>query len=70
MAPANNAKEGFHQFRPANDAEPHGSFEVFYAPFEAKWYWWACWPRYLPDGEAEGPYDTSVEAYNAAQDQA
>lgn len=68
-----NSFEGYHTFRGLG-----GSFEVFYdngldadldegdglAP---GWYWWACFPGCLPDGEASGPFDTSGEAYDDAQ---
>jgi hypothetical protein len=56
--------------------QPHGSFEVFYAdaqhgrqlpagesPTLLGWYWQACFPGCLPDGEAVGPFDTALEAY-------
>lgn len=26
------------------------------------WYWWACQPGCLPDGDAEGPFETEDEA--------
>lgn len=32
------------------------------------WFWWSCMPGCLPDGEACGPFNTSQEAYNDAQD--
>jgi hypothetical protein len=31
------------------------------------WYWQACFPGCLPDGEPEGPYATAVDAKKAAQ---
>ncbi len=65
-----NSKEGFH-------SDDNGSFEVFYIDstlirkeegrdHECGWYWWPCSPGCLPDGEAEGSYGTSHEAYVAA----
>jgi hypothetical protein len=30
------------------------------------WYWWACYPGCLPDGEAFGPFPTSYRAYRDA----
>ena len=30
--------------------------------FESGWYWWACQPDCLPDGEASGPFDTEADA--------
>ena len=32
------------------------------------WYWWACFPGCLPDGEASGPFKTAAEAETDAQD--
>jgi hypothetical protein len=32
------------------------------------WYWWTCMPGCLPDGEADGPYETQAAALEAAQD--
>jgi len=29
---------------------------------EAGWYWWACFPGCLPDGDAVGPFDNEAEA--------
>lgn len=28
---------------------------------EAGWYWWACFPGCLPDGEPNGPFATEEE---------
>lgn len=33
------------------------------------WYWWACFPGCLPDGEPCGPFDTEQEAIDDAQAQ-
>jgi hypothetical protein len=35
-------------------------------PFEPGWYWWACFPGCLPDGEAMGPFETEEEAQTNA----
>jgi len=59
----------------AADAEPFGSFEVFYVEtwethstdFSAGWYWQACFPGCLPDGEPCGPFDSEAEALADAQ---
>ena len=51
-----------------------GSFEVFQASATSDdwnadwyagpgWYWWACFPGCLPDGEASGPFETAEAAY-------
>lgn len=31
------------------------------------WYWWACFPGCLPDGEPMGPFDSEAEALEDAQ---
>jgi hypothetical protein len=77
-----NEKASYHQFRlPESDlsGEWFGSFEVFWAnkgdlgqaedgsPEPSGWYWQSCQPGCLPDGDAIGPFDTSEEAYDAAQ---
>ena len=38
--------------------EGHGS-----PALESGWYWWACYPGCLADGEPCGPFSTSTEAY-------
>ena len=37
-------------------------------PFAAGWYWWACSPGCLPDGDPCGPFDTEQDAEKDAQD--
>lgn len=56
-----------------------GSFEVFWvghnSPMEDDqgcqmqdgWYWWSCSPGCLPDGDHQGPFDTSQEAWQDAK---
>ena len=48
-----------------------GSYEVFEVLPTAEdgsfepgvgWYWWACWPGCLPDGEAVGPFPSEEAA--------
>ena len=34
----------------------------------AGWYWWACFPGCLPDGNPNGPFATEAEATANAQD--
>ena len=56
--------------------EEYGSFEVFYlkasteegSERDAGWYWWACFPGCLPDGELTGPFKTEAEARTDALD--
>jgi hypothetical protein len=33
------------------------------------WYWWACFPGCLPDGDPAGPFETAKEALADAQNQ-
>lgn len=47
-------------------AENEGNFKDAAASL-AGWYWWACFPGCLPDGEANGPFDTMQEAYKDAK---
>lgn len=70
----------YHQFK---DIEPYGSFEVFYddarddkgfyqtdeegAAIAEGFYWWACWPGCLPDGDPIGPFETEQQAVNDAR---
>jgi hypothetical protein len=37
-------------------------------PADSGWYWWACFPGCLPDGDPQGPYATEAEATEAAQE--
>jgi hypothetical protein len=65
---------------PERALDPHAlpDVEVFYAErgdfrdadddvSEAGWYWWACFPGCIPEGEANGPFDTEAEAIADAQ---
>jgi hypothetical protein len=65
---------GYHKFKNESD-EAYGSFEVFHHlakptdPDELSgdgWYWWACFPGCLPDGDPSGPYKSAEEAYHDA----
>ena len=65
---------GFHKFH-NEDGESYGSFEVFWnnlskrvtddegEPYPSGWYWWACFPGCLPDGDMIGPFASSLDAY-------
>lgn len=68
-------------FDPDREADPHAlpDCEVFYVgdaelidddgtPRPAGWYWWACFPGCVPDGDACGPFDTEAEALADAQE--
>lgn len=58
--------------------ETYGSFEVFFTcgSFEQEtedshapgWYWQACFPGCLPDGDPSGPFETEAEAVANAND--
>jgi len=60
-----------------------GSFEVFYNDQSGEWYefqdetgellpvgwyWWACFPGCIPDGDFSGPFETEEEAIRDAND--
>jgi hypothetical protein len=58
--------------------EPYGQFEVFHHSkgdstdgllTEPGWYWWACFPGCMPDGEPSGPFANEAEAIADAQEQ-
>lgn len=81
--PSANHYAGYHSFVPSGRPTPPsavgtGSFEVFWMPDPEDvrtwngpgWYWWACFPGCLPDGEPNGPYRTSYLAYVDARGEA
>ena len=37
-------------------------------PTAPGWYWWACFPGCLPDGEPNGPFGSEADALADAQD--
>ena len=63
-----------HHSDPARANDPHAlpNVEVFHSDdrltedehnlLEVGWYWWACFPGCLPDGEPVGPFATEAEA--------
>lgn len=64
----------YYQFQPP-DCEPYGSFETFYlahkadeADYEQGWYWWACFPGCIPDGDPMGPFATEEDAISDANE--
>jgi hypothetical protein len=65
----------YYQFKDSENNE-YGSFEVFYdikqltltgKPVDAGFYWWACFPGCMPDGDPIGPFQTEEEAIEDAQ---
>jgi hypothetical protein len=70
---------GYHAFKD-EDGQEYGSFEAFYAfkgdlieengeESAVGWYWWACFPGCLPDGDPEGPFPTEQDAIDDAQNE-
>lgn len=73
---------GYHGFHAEETQEEHGSFEVFFLDrfpdarereadwpeLSPGWYWWACFPGCLPDGEPNGPFATSRDALEDADE--
>ena len=64
-----------------SDGDTYGSFETFYiawpgltvdgddyAPQGKGWYWQACFPGCIPDGEPSGPFDSEQAAIDDAND--
>jgi len=47
--------------RDPDEADPYDHY------YEKGWYYWACFPGCLPDGEPEGPFGSEVEALADAQ---
>ena len=71
-----DSHKGYHRFHSEETQEPYGFFEVFWNDgtneefvdnegdkHEPGWYWWACVPGCLPDGEPTGPFGTSMQAH-------
>ena len=81
-ARAYDSHEGYHQFHAEETQEPYGSFEVFwhdespsiedtFDDFHEQpsgWYWWACFPGCMPDGEPNGPFAYSSQAHKDADE--
>lgn len=62
---------GYHQFHAEETQEPYGSFEIVFwdePTNRAGWYWWACFPGCLPDGEPSGPFASSRQALQDADE--
>ena len=76
-----DSKQGYHSFTDYYSKEPYGSFEVFWFDAEDEdidaymenkassgWFWWSCFAGCLPDGEKVGPFASSEQAYNDANE--
>lgn len=50
----------YHQFI-NEDGEPYGSFETIETA-DGEWFWQACFPGCLPDGDPVGPFITEIDA--------
>ena len=62
-----------------DEGSGYGSCEVFYIAqgdegydevscVTPGWFWWACFPGCMPDGELNGPFDTGALAIDDAQE--
>lgn len=70
--------QGYHSFHAEETQEPYGSFEIFWHDAQSPgylstaqdtgWYWWACFPGCMPDGEANGPFAYSRQALEDADE--
>lgn len=64
--------QGYHAFQDEEGRE-YGCFEVFWKEngddHEAGWYWWACSPGCLPDGNEIGPFQSSRLAWADAREE-
>ena len=73
---------GYHSFHCEETQEEYGSFEVYFfdplpksatiedvwEDYEPGWYWVACFPGCMPDGEPSGPFGSSREALHDADE--
>lgn len=67
-----------HYSNPSREDDPHAlpNIEVFWLPKDyldgeeipAGWFWHACFPGCLPDGDPVGPFDTEAEALADARE--
>ena len=62
----------YYRFIDEYSGEPYGSCEIFYTDGSDSdrlpgWYWWACFPGCMPDGDEHGPFDTEQEAMDDAE---
>ena len=76
-----DSQSGYHRFHTEETQEPYGSLEVFWSDDRQMvvtddegerrgpgWYWWACFPGCIPDGEPSGPFATSRQARKDADE--
>jgi hypothetical protein len=72
---------GYHRFHAETTQEEYGSFEIFWDDgdngrnFDSQgelvkpgWYWWACSPGCVPDSDAYGPFASSRQALENADE--
>jgi hypothetical protein len=68
----------YHAFKDPETGGTFGSFEVFYADdlksedgeaLPAGFYWWACFPGCMPDGDPFGPFETEADAIAEANEE-
>ena len=68
-AQAYTSHAGYHSFHADETQEEYGSFEVFWIDAHTPgWYWWAAFPGCLPDGEQSGPFASSQQAHEDADE--
>lgn len=65
--------EGYHRFHAEETQEELGSFLVYWEngqllDFGAGWYWVSEFPGCLPDGERSGPFASSRQALESADE--
>lgn len=66
---------GYHEFHTEETQEPYGNFEVFWLDkdrdgnvIDSGWYWWSCYPGCMPDSNSKGPFATSRDAFQDADE--
>jgi hypothetical protein len=69
---------GYHRFHSEESQEPYGSLEIFWRDYQAAtddseefaagWYWWACFPGCMPEGDPMGPFASSRAALQDADE--
>jgi hypothetical protein len=68
--PSTDLVMAYYQFKDESTGIGYGSCEVWFTcgsvdiggDLEPGWYWQACFPGCLPDGEPEGPFPTEYAA--------